>query len=133
MDKHTKQQRSFNMSRVKSSGTEFEKAVFREIRKHGIHFRMNYRKVTGKPDIALPKSKRAIFLHSDFWHGWQFPRWKNILPSKFWREKIQKNRARDKKVKNILRRSGWDVMVIWEHSIKNDPKAMIRKIVNYLK
>ena len=75
MDRLTKEQRSWNMSRIRASGTEFEKLIFKELRKHGANFQKNYSKVIGKPDIAKPKYKKAIFLHSDFWHGWQLPRW----------------------------------------------------------
>ena len=121
------------MSRIRSAGTGFEKKVFREIRRFGIRFRTNYTGAIGKPDIALPKARRAVLLHSDFWHGWQLPRWENKLPNDFWKQKLRKNRARDKKVVATLRRQGWKVLVVWEHQINRDPKYAIRKIVSFLK
>ena len=121
------------MSRIRSTGTEFEKKVFREIRKFGIRFRTNYTGAIGKPDIALPKARRAVLLHSDFWHGWQLPRWENKLPNDFWKQKLRKNRSRDRKVVATLRRQGWKVLVVWEHQINRDPKYAIRKIVSFLK
>lgn len=133
MDKHTKKQRSFNMQRIKSLGTSFEKIVFTKISKRGVRFQKNYQKVPGKPDIALPQKKRAVFLHSDFWHGWQYPRWRKILPSRFWKEKILRNRARDKKVVRYLKKKGWKVLVVWEHSLKDKHDFYINKIVNFLK
>lgn len=133
MDRLTKEQRSRNMSLVRGSGTEFEKKIFRELQKAGIYFRKNYAGVIGKPDIAKPQLKKAVFLHSDFWHGWRLPRWEKILPSEFWKEKIKKNRARDKQVMRRLRYAGWEVMTVWEHSFKKNPGLWIRKITNFLR
>lgn len=133
MDKLTKKQRSWNMSRIRASGTEFERKIFRELQKRSVNFQKNYSGVTGKPDIAKPKSKKAIFLHSDFWHGWQFPRWDKILPNNFWKQKIRKNRKRDKQVMRKLRRQGWNAMVVWEHSFKKNYKTCIEKMVRFLK
>ena len=121
------------MSRIRSAGTGFEKKVFREIRRFGIRFRTNYAGTIGKPDIALPKARKAVLLHSDFWHGWQLPRWEAKLPTDFWKQKIRKNRLRDRKVVATLRRHGWKVLAVWEHQIARDAKSTIRKIVSFLK
>lgn len=129
----SKERRSYTMSRIRSSATEFEKEIFGKIRARGIRFEANFSKAIGKPDIALPKSKKAVFLHSDFWHGWQFPRWKKMLPNNFWKEKIEKNRQRDRKVVRTLRRMGWEVLVVWEHSIQRNSGGCVKQIVRFLK
>jgi len=105
------------MSRIRSSGTAFEQRIFKELRRHGVYFRPHYRRIIGAPDIALPSQCKAVFLHSDFWHGWQFPRWESNLPSEFWKIKLRKNRARDRRVRRTLRHLGWQVLVVWEHEI----------------
>jgi DNA mismatch endonuclease (patch repair protein) len=113
------------MARIKSKQTNFEMAVFSELRSRGLKFVANYPGVVGKPDIAAPKLRRAVFLHSDFWHGWRLPCWIDILPNDFWREKLRKNRRRDQSVLRKLRRQGWQVIVVWEHQIRRDrAKAM---------
>jgi DNA mismatch endonuclease (patch repair protein) len=132
MDNLTKEQRSRTMSKIKSSSTAFEKQIFRELRKRGIRFRTHYCGVVGKPDIALPRSRKAVFLHSDFWHGWRLPAWEHILPSDFWKIKLQKNRKRDQKVKRILRRQGWNVAVLWEHSFRSNPDVSLGRLVQFL-
>jgi DNA mismatch endonuclease (patch repair protein) len=132
MDRLTREQRSYNMSRIRASGTKFEKQIFKELTKRGIYFQRNYSKIIGKPDIARPRARKVVFLHSDFWHGWQLPRWDNILPNDFWKQKLRKNRARDRLVKNTLRRTGWNVMVLWEHSFRRDPRGSIKKLVKFL-
>ena len=133
MDRLTKEQRSRTMSRIRSAKTGFEKAIFRDLRKRGLRFKTHYASVIGKPDIALPKSRKAVFLHSDFWHGWRLPSWEHVLPSKFWKTKLRKNRARDKKVILALRRQRWNVMVLWEHSFRKDPNGSIARITRFLK
>jgi DNA mismatch endonuclease, patch repair protein len=131
-DKFTKFQRSEIMSRIKSKGTNFEKIIFKELKKNKIYFRTHYSGVIGKPDIALPKLKKAVFLHSDFWHGWRFPVWKQILPNDFWKNKIHLNRVRDRIVTRKLRRGGWRVLIVWGHQIKNNYGLTIHKIVEFL-
>lgn len=134
MDKLSKLQRSFTMSRIRSSKTKFEKRVFLGVRRMGLRrFQENYSKVIGKPDIALPKAKKAVFLHSDFWHGWQLPRWERKLPNDFWKQKIRKNKSRDKQVLRTLRRLGWKALVVWEHSFEKDFEGSIKRIMKFLK
>lgn len=121
------------MSAIKSKNTALEKRLFFILRKQGIRFKTHYNGIIGKPDIALPKSRKAVFLHSDFWHGWRLPIWEHILPTKFWKIKLNKNRARDKKVLRTLRRKGWKVMILWGHSFRKDPEGSVARIARFLK
>ncbi|MBI2669539.1 MAG: very short patch repair endonuclease [Candidatus Yanofskybacteria bacterium] len=121
------------MSRIRGSNTEFEKSIFREIKRSGISFKRNYRGVIGNPDIALPKIKKAVFLHSDFWHGWQLSRWEKVLPNDFWKNKLQKNRTRDRMVIRKLRRARWKVLTVWEHQLARNPQGSMRTILKFLK
>src|SRR3989344_4385072 len=106
MDVMKSQQRSFNMSRIRSKNTGIEKICFDFLKGNNVYFIKHYKKVTGKPDIAIPSKKKAVFIHSDFWHGWQYPKWKNRLPSQFWKTKIESNRVRDRKTITRLRKNG---------------------------
>lgn len=133
MDKFNKTKRSEIMSNIRSSNTEFERVIFRKLRKNGINFMKNYRGVIGKPDIALPRLKRAVFLHSDFWHGWQLPRWEKILPSSFWKNKLRTNRARDEFVRRKLKKASWKVLTVREYKINHDLEEAVNKIINFLK
>jgi len=121
------------MSRIKSANTRFEQRIFRELRHKKVYFVTHYRRILGNPDIALPSKKKAVLLHSDFWHGWQFPRWASRLPSEFWRNKIEMNRRRDEQVKRRLRSLGWEVLIVWEHSIKTDLYKALQRILRFLR
>ncbi len=64
------------MSSIRSKNTNIEKQIFSLLSKRGIKYKKYY-KIIGKPDVTFPELKVAVFLDSDFWHGWNFPRWKN--------------------------------------------------------
>lgn len=132
MDRLTKKQRSVNMSRIRSSMTVFEIGVFDELKKAGLRFRTHFSNVPGKPDIAQPLVKRAVFLNSDFWHGWQFPRWRKKFHGDFWVQKIATNRKRDTKTLRLLRKMGWQVIVVWEHQLKKNRPRAIQRAVSFL-
>lgn len=120
------------MSRVKSRNTGLELGVFKELRAKRVYFQKHYSKVPGKPDLAIPSKNRVIFIHSSFWHGWQFPRWRDRLPKKYWSEKIENNRKRDKKNILKLKKMGWRALVVWDHQLKKNKEKMIKKIIKFL-
>lgn len=133
-DKLTAEKRSSLMSKIKSRDTNLEKN-FIDILKLSVKnkFYHNVTSIKGKPDIVFYKKKVCVFLDSDFWHGWQYPRWRHLLKDDFWRTKIEKNRLRDKKITRYLRKNGWFVVRVWEHQIKSTPKNTIEKIKTLLK
>lgn len=117
MDRVSKEKRSYIMSRIRGKNTVLEKKLFTELKKRGIRFRKHYKKLPGTPDAVILERKIAIFVDGDFWHGWQYPKWKHKL-SKFWQEKIERNRIRDRVNFSKLRLMGWKVVRIWEHNMK---------------
>lgn len=74
-----------------------------------------------------------MFFDSNFWHGWQYPRWKHLLKNDFWREKIERNRIRDRRVTRKLHTEGWVVLRLWEHQLKKDQSMCVKKIIDSLK
>lgn len=132
-DRLTSAARSALMGRIKSKDTAFERTVFLALNKSGMHFTRHFSGAFGNPDIALPEVKKAVFLHSDFWHGWRLPVWQAILPNEFWHKKLLRNRARDQKVLRTLRRRGWRVLVVWEHQIEKAPEKAIGRIKKFLR
>lgn len=121
------------MSKIRSKGTAFEKAFIKELKKvTKDKSSLNVVSVKGKPDIVYTEKRVCVFLDSDFWHGWQYPRWKALLKDDFWRSKIEANRKRDKKVTAYLRANDWRVIRIWEHQIKKDPQQGIKRVLGVL-
>lgn len=86
----------------------------------------------GKPDIVFPGKRVIVFLDGDFWHGYRFPAWKDEL-NKFWQDKIQRTRERDKRNFSKLRKLGWRVLRIWEHEVKKSVEYVALRIEKFVK
>ena len=56
-DVHTKEQRSYNMSQIRSKDTKPEMIVRRFLHANGLRYKLHDKTLPGKPDIVLPKYK----------------------------------------------------------------------------
>lgn len=111
--------RSRMMSGIRSKNTKPEKLIRSALHRLGFRFRLHQASLAGKPDLVFRKYNAVIFIHGCFWHGHGCPLFK--LPSSnifFWRNKIERNRARDIEALDALKVAGWRVMVIWECALK---------------
>ena len=123
-----------NVSRVMSSNkaknTKPELRLRKALFADGVRgYRLNWKKVPGKPDIAFPGRKISIFINGCYWH--RCPHCELPLPktnTEFWKEKFDKNIKRDKKKEKELLDLGWTVLVFWECKIKTNIKDCINKI-----
>ena len=112
---------------VRQKDTGIEVAVRRAVHARGLRFRKNVRGLPGTPDIVFPGSRVVVFVDGDFWHGWQFPRWRDKLKP-YWVEKIERNRRRDQRNFARLRREGWLVLRVWEHDVLSDVEQVADRI-----
>ena len=126
-DVFSKKKRSQVMAAIRSKRNKTTEirlvAIFRKGKIHG--WRRGF-PLFGKPDFVFPKHRLAIFVDGCFWHGCprhlRKPKGNRI----FWREKILRNRKRDRLVSRNLRRSGWRVLRIWEHDLKREGRLIFR-------
>ena len=125
-DIFTPQKRSWVMSRIRSKNTSIDLAMKQLLSDAGARFVM-YPKMDGNPDFAIPSRKVAIFCDGDFWHGYNYRNGKK-LKAGYWRNKIEGNMRRDRKVSQRLRYRGWSVQRFWEHDIKKNSEKCIRKV-----
>lgn len=65
-DAHSKETRSYNMSRIKSIHTKPEMLVRKFLHAHGYRYTLHNKKLPGKPDIVLPKYKTIVSMHGCF-------------------------------------------------------------------
>lgn len=131
MARHTQEQISYNMSRIRDRDTKIEILLREELIRRGITtFITNNIAIEGKPDIAFPARKIAIFCDSEFWHGYDWENKKREFKSheQFWIPKIEKNMARDTYVSQALRDSGWQVLRFWGKKIEKDVMACADEI-----
>ncbi len=126
VDVFDKTKRSEIMSRVRSKGNvATEKKLLALFRENGIKgWRRNY-PLFGKPDFVFPKKRVAVFVDGEFWHGHPT---KGQIPetnSDFWRNKIERNKDRDRLVNKTLIGKRWKVVRIWQHEL-NDNKWLTK-------
>ena len=122
------------MSANKAKNTKPEIALRKALWSEGYKgYRLNWKNVPGRPDIAYPGKKIAIFVNGCYWH--RCPKCDLPLPKTntiFWKEKFEKNVKRDKKKNDELLSLNWIVLVFWECDIKSDISNSIQKIKKVL-
>lgn len=119
-DIKTKEDRSYNMSRISGKNNKPEKLVRKYLFSQGFRYRKNDRKLPGTPDLVLPKYRTVIFINGCFWHGHEGCKY-FVWPKSnvdFWRNKILTNIARDKLQTKQLKKMGWTVLVVWECELR---------------
>lgn len=129
-DNLTKKQRRYCMSSIPSSETSLEIRITKQLDKLEVEYKKNDSNLPGSPDIVFWGVKTAVFIDGDFWHGWQYSRWKNKVSS-YWQKKIENNRRRDKRNFLRLRRMGWSVKRFWGHQIKKFPDEVLSLILDF--
>jgi DNA mismatch endonuclease (patch repair protein) len=129
--------RSRMMASIRSRDTQPERAVRRALHARGCRFRLHSRTLPGRPDIVLPRYRAVVLVHGCFWHGHRCQLFR--LPGtrrEFWREKIRRNRARDRRVLKSLAAAGWRAVTVWECALgKGDPRTvadLAGRIVDWL-
>lgn len=114
------EQRSRCMAAIKGKDTKPEMIVRKYLFSRGLRFRVQVRKLPGKPDIVLSKYRTVIFVNGCFWHGHVGCKYYRLPKSnvEFWENKIRNNKARDARNEEQLKALGWSVMRVWECDIR---------------
>lgn len=131
-DIFNKKKRSEIMSKVKSKDSKIEVNFRKKLWAAGFRYRKNSTKYFGKPDVVLLKYKTVIFIDSCFWHGCEKHGSIPVSRIKFWTQKINRNKARDKEVSKYYKKQYWKILRIWEHEILKDEERFFKKIKKFL-
>lgn len=122
------------MKSNKGKGTGPEVILRKALRDAGHPgYRLNWKKVPGRPDIAYPGKKVAIFVNGCFWH--RCPKCNLPLPKThidFWEQKFKRNIERDRRKTIELQELGWTVIIIWECEIKKELPKVVSTISDIL-
>jgi len=102
-----------------------ERALASALWQHGFRYltadgyRKRYGKsLTGQPDLIFSRRRTVVFVDGCFWHGCPECRKTPPASDEFWRNKIQKNVERDKRVTAQLEAAGWVVIRVPEHDVR---------------
>ena len=146
MDKLSAEQRHNNMAAIHSKDTKPEMIVRRGLWSRGFRYRLNCKRLPGRPDIVLRKYRTCIFVNGCFWHGHNVdfgianPQQQGPFDSKraklertienseccriphtnreFWVAKIRRNKERDREKQRELAKMGWHCITVWECELK---------------
>lgn len=136
MTHRSKEQISYNMSRIRGKGTALENALAEELDRRGLStYTRNDKSVFGIPDFVFSAKKIAVFCDSEFWHGFDWENSKLKIKSNcdFWITKIERNILRDKEVNEKLNSEGWKVLRFWGEKIKKDVSGCVNEIERFLR
>ena len=133
----TTEQRQFNMSRIRGRDTKPEMFIRKGLHARGLRYRLQDRKLPGRPDLVFPRHCAVILVHGCFWHGHDCAMFR--LPATrtaFWEDKITTNRKRDANAHQALLALGWRVLTVWECSLKGParwlPNAVLDACVDFV-
>jgi DNA mismatch endonuclease Vsr len=125
--------RSALMARIRRGDTKPEMTVRRLLYRLGYRYRIHFRDVPGRPDVAFTRKRKAVLINGCFWHAhegcaaYRLPKTR----VEFWRNKFAKNRERDARLLRAASDAGWATLVLWECEI-NDLKALSLRLRTFL-
>jgi DNA mismatch endonuclease, patch repair protein len=129
----TQEQRSFNMSRIRSGDTRPEMIVRSIVHRMGCRYSLHKKSLPGKPDVVLVRHGKIINVHGCFFHM-HTCKYGSVVPAtnaEFWMTKRLSNVERDRRTLRSLRKAGWKVMTVWECETKN-MSALTKKLSRFL-
>jgi len=131
---YTTPKRSKIMSKIRGKNTKSELTFRKALYAKGYRYRIDYKKLIGKPDIAFKKYKTVIFIDGEYWHGYN---WKERKPKiktnrEFWIAKIERNMQRDHEVNAELKRLGYRIFRFWESEIIKELDRCLHEVCTHL-
>lgn len=121
---------SVTSSRIASASsakrdTKPEVLLRRALRGTGVRYRIDVASIPGRPDLAIPSARLAVFCDGDFWHGRslrsRLAKLQRGHNASYWVSKIKSNVKRDRRVDRSLRQAGWISLRLWETDVRADP------------
>ena len=135
-DRISEERRSYNMRRIRSTGTQIELTARRLVWDLGYRYRLHDRSLPGKPDMVFRGRRKAVFVHGCFWH--QHPS-RDCLDSRvpssregYWSPKLARNVQRDAENAAALEAMGWGVLVVWGCEVERSPAAVRDRVREFM-
>src|SRR5690348_13221169 len=121
------------MAAIRGRDTAIERAIRKALHARGFRFRVDERRLPGRPDIVLPRWKAVILVHGCFWHAHDcgLCRIPSTRPD-FWRDKLAGNSKRDERNRLHLLEGGWRVATVWECSLRGRGQQAVEAVADEL-
>jgi DNA mismatch endonuclease (patch repair protein) len=116
---------SEQMRRMPRASTRPELVIRRELHRRGLRFRVNFRELPGRPDLAFTRAHLAVFIDGCFWHMCADHVRVPKNNREWWTAKLEGNVARDREKDRRLAEVGWTAVHVWEHE---DPVSAADRI-----
>ena len=118
-----------NMAAIRSKDTKPEMYVRRRVHAAQFRYRLQRRDLPGRPDLAFPRYRLAVFVNGCFWHGHDCDRARKPRTNiGYWEPKIESNVIRDQRSTSSLKEEKWDVFTIWECTLEEDTTRLVRQL-----
>ncbi len=130
---YTTPSRSKRMSNIRGKNTKPEIILRKEFWAKGFRYRINWKKLPGKPDIVFNKYKTVVFVDGEFWHGynWEVKKTKIKANRDFWIPKIERNILRDQENNEALEKLGYTVFRFWQEQIIKDLQGCVSEVIEH--
>lgn len=120
------------MAAVRSRNTSPEVELRKALYAVGVRgWRCHYKRAPGRPDLAWPRRRVAVFVDGAFWHGHPW-RYKPGRSGGNWDDRIARNIERDREDEAALRALEWKVLRLWDFEIKRDLEKAVERVLDLL-
>ncbi len=122
------------MSKIRGKDTKPELMLRKALWAKGYRYRKDFKKLIGKPDIAMPIHKTVVFIDGEFWHGhdWENRKEKIKTNRDFWIPKLERNMQRDREVNHKLEAMGYKVFRFWSKEVLKNLDAVVEEITDHI-
>ena len=115
------------MQAIRAKGNKStELKMVKLFRKNNITGWRRHLPLPGKPDFTFRKEKLTLFVDGCFWHRCPKCYREPKTNADFWKNKIENNVKRDRKVSSELKQAGWSVIRLWECQLKKPERFLTR-------
>lgn len=123
------------MAGIRGRDTRPEQRLRKALFARGFRYRINDRRLPGRPDLVFPRYRAVVLVHGCFWHRHEDCRYATVPATRtdFWMAKFERNRKRDRVVLEELARAGWRCAVVWECGLKGaQAETTIESVARWL-
>jgi DNA mismatch endonuclease (patch repair protein) len=120
------------MSSQKKGNTQPELLLRKALRARGLRFEVDKAPLATlrrRADVVFPDGQVAVFVHGCFWHGCPTHSRPTKSNTKWWAEKIERNKSRDAETAQVLTEAGWLYLEVWEHEPPTEAARAVEAVV----